>query len=203
LRSHENIDPMKNAILILFFAIASICELYASRSNDSIPTFSLEEISVYTQYPFTSDKEKKAYKQMEDDLRKVFPLVRLVREEYERVNKEMHLYDDKRRKAYLKWYEGYARENYMPLLSGFTVSQGRLFLKMIDRELGQSPYQLIKIYRNGFRALFWQGTAFLFRSNLNADYKPEENPMIEHILRKIKAEQDTSIVFDTIPGDNL
>ena len=162
---------------------------FAQSQGDTIAHFSLDEIVVFTEYHFRNDKERSEYIRLEHDLRKIYPLVKLVKTEYERVNAEMMLYDEKRRKAYLKWYENYARENYMPMLSGFSFAQGRLFLQMIDRELGQSPYNLIKMYRNGFRAVFGKAPAFMLRANLKADYKPEENPMVEHILRKIKTEE--------------
>ena len=51
-----------------------------------------------------------------------------------------------------------------------TISQGKLLLKLIDREIGQSSYQLIKEYKGGFNAVFWQGIARLFGSDLRKPY---------------------------------
>jgi len=175
---------------ILFLSLALI-SLVGKAESDSTYVFELGEITVFHEYPFKSDAERIEYLQLEKDMRKVYPLVLIVEKEYKRVNEEMELYDKKRRREYLKWYENYVREHYMPLLSGMTVSQGRLFLKLIDRETGQSPYRLIKTYRNGFRAIFWQGAAFLFNANLKTSYKPEDNPMVEDILKRIKAENHT------------
>lgn len=174
--------------------IALLCFLLVSlegkAEGDSTLVFELGEITVFSEYPFKNEAERLEYLKMETDIRKVYPLILIVGKEFERVNKEMELYDKKRRKEYLKWYEKYARDHYMPLLSGMTVSQGRLFLKLIDRETGQSPYHLIKTYRNGFRAIFWQGAAFFFNANLRTAYKPEDNPMLEDILKRIKAENN-------------
>jgi hypothetical protein len=156
--------------------------------NDSIKNVCLDEITVYKPYSFANSKEEKKFQELEKDIRAVYPLVQIVQKEYSRVNKEMLLYNEEERKKYLKWYESYAREHYIHYLSDLSIRQGKLFLKLIDRELNTSPYELIKTYRNGFRAIFWQGTAFLFTANLKTNYDATENPMIEYIIREIETE---------------
>jgi hypothetical protein len=148
----------------------------------------LGEVVVLQAYPFQHEKEERKYKELESDLRLVYPLLRIVRTEYARINHELSLYEGNREKEFLKWYEQYARENFMPYLSGLNPRQGRLFLKMISRELDNSPYDLIKEYRNGFRAVMWQGVAMIFFSNLKTNYDPHDNPMIEHIMARLDAE---------------
>ena len=125
---------------------------------------------------------------MESDLLLIYPLILTIRKEYERINKELNFYEGDREKEFLRWYENYARENYMPYLSGLNSRQGRLFLKLVSRELDHTPYDLIKQYRNGFRAIIWQGVAMVFFTNLKSDYDALEQPMIEHIMRKLDAE---------------
>lgn len=162
----------------------------AQDSVDSIAVnLNLGEIVIYDQYTFKDTKEEKEYQQLEDDLRTVYPLLKLVRSEYARINKELEAYyEGEREKEFLKWYEKYARESYMHHLSVLNVRQGRLFLKMVSRELDISPYELIKKYRNGFRAVVWQGAAHVFLANLKTEYHPDKNPMIEHIMRKLESE---------------
>lgn len=179
---------MKHTINIL--ALVLLLALGVKAQTDTVRSFMLGEVWVFQAYPFANAEERKAYAGLENDIRKVYPLLKLVRDEYNRVNKEMHLYDSKKQKAYLKWYEQYARKNYMPLLASFNAEQGKLFLLLIERELGKSPYQLIKEYRNGFRALFWQGAAFSFSTNLKTRYKASEYPMIEHIMQRMNAEEN-------------
>jgi hypothetical protein len=180
--------------IILLLILTFIVKSNAASYNDSIPNIILNELTIYASFPFKNEKEEDAYKKLESDIRKVYPLIQLIKTEYLRVNKEMMLYDEKKQKEYLKWYEKYARDNYMPYLNDLSISQARLFLKLIDRELNETPYALIKRYRNGFRAIFWQSAAFVFTTNLKSNYKPADNPMIEHIMQRIEAEEISSRV---------
>lgn len=166
-----------------------VAGLKLAAQGDSIALkLEIGEILVIQPYQFKNEKEEKHYKELENDLRLVYPLIRIVRKEYARVNHELSLYEGNREKEFLKWYEQYAKDNFMPYLSGLNSRQGRLFLKLISRELDHSPYDLIKEYRNGFRAVMWQGVAMIFLSNLKTNYDPEANPMIEHIMTRLDAE---------------
>ncbi|MBN2807140.1 MAG: DUF4294 domain-containing protein [Prolixibacteraceae bacterium] len=178
---------LKKYGFLMLLLIQALGDLWGQ--SDSIAlNIELGEVVVFQAYPFQHEKEERKYREMESDLRLVYPLIRIVRTEYARINHELSLYEGDREKEFLKWYEQYARENFMPYLSGLNPRQGRLFLKMISRELDNSPYDLIKEYRNGFRAVMWQGVALVFFSNLKTNYAPEENPMIEHIMTRLDAE---------------
>jgi hypothetical protein len=114
----------------------------------------------------------------------------------------MELYEGKRQKEFLKWYKGYVKENYMHNLSGLNHRQGRLLLKLISRQVGETPYHLIEEYLNGFHAAIWQITSHLFLANLKVDYKPEENPMIEHIMVEMEANRDV-VAINEIMNDRM
>ena len=176
--------------MLMFVLMGSLA--FAQEPVDSIPTpsFDIGEIEVFGQYEFTSKREEKKYDQLEEDMRVVYPFLKLVVTEYERVNKEMKLYDEKKRKEYLKWYEKYVYNNYIGYLVDFTPRQGRLTLKLINLELEESPFTLVKEYRNGFRAALWQGAAMLLGANMNSEFSEKELPMVKHILRKLKADAE-------------
>jgi hypothetical protein len=186
---------MKRYFLVWFLVLLSGLSLFAQEEKQEVyPNFTLGDIVVFKEYSFKNSKEEKKYKELEADLRVVYPLLQIVRSEYERINKEMGLYNPKSQKDFLKWYENYANENFKPLLGQLNAQQGRLFLKLISRELDTTPYNLIKKYRNGYSAMVWQFTARMFMANLRVDYEEEKNPMIEHIMRKLDAEHLTAAV---------
>ncbi|MFA9390686.1 MAG: DUF4294 domain-containing protein [Prolixibacteraceae bacterium] len=163
--------------------------LSAQEINDSLlVSFDLGEIVVFEEYPYKNQKEENEFKQLEEDLYVVYPLVQIVRKEYARINKDLSLYHGTNDKEFMKWYENYAKDNYMQYLSDLNPRQGRLFLKLISRELNYTPYELIKEYRNGFRAVLWQGAARFFLANLKIEYDKEEYPMIEYLIKKFDAE---------------
>jgi len=63
------------------------------------------------------------------------------------------------------------------------INQGKMLLKLIDRECNQSPYELIKAYRGSLTAFFWQGVARIFGSNLKAEYDGNDrDKIVERII---------------------
>ena len=71
-----------------------------------------------------------------------------------------------------------------------TVNQGRILLKLIDRETGNTSYELVKELRGTISAVFWQTIARLFGSDLRAQYDPKgEDKLIERVVRMIETGQ--------------
>lgn len=158
-------------------------------SRDSILHINLGIIELIGPYPFKNKREEKKYNQFEKDVLKTYPLALIVGSELKIVNAQIESsYSDKtRRKIYIKWYEKYVYKTYIDSLKSLNVQQGRLLLKLIHRETGKTPYDLIKSYRGGFQAVLWQSLAFMAGANLNSTYDAEENKMIEHIIQRYKS----------------
>jgi len=158
-------------------------------SHDSILHVNLGTIEMVGLYSFKNKKEEKKYNQLEADVLKTYPLALIVSSELKIVNAEFenNYSDQAKRKVYIKWYQKYVYKTYLDTLKTLNAHQGRLLLKLIHRETGKTPYDLIRSYRGGFNALFWQSMAFMAGANLNSRYEPEENVMIEHIIRRYKS----------------
>jgi len=156
--------------------------------HDSILHFNLREIEIIPPYKFTSKRQEKKYNQLELDLLKTYPLALIVGSELKLVNHELDsVYTNKsERKKYINWYQKYVYKTYIDSLKKLNLQQGRLLLKLIHRETGKTPYELIKSYRGVLNAVFWQSAAFLFGANLNSSYNAEDDAMIEHIIRRYK-----------------
>jgi len=157
-------------------------------SHDSVFHVNLSEVEIISHFPFKNKRQEKKYNQLEKDVLKVYPLALIVGSELKLVNSELDsIYTDKtKRKVYIKWYQDYVYKTYIDSLKTLDVRQGRLLLKLIHRETGKSPYELIKSYRGGFNAMLWQSAAFMFGANLNSRYDPEDDAMIEHIIKRYK-----------------
>lgn len=88
------------------------------------------------------------------------------------------------REKYLKEYEKRLFREFEKPLRGLTFSQGRLLLKLLDRELGQTSYYVIKNYRGGAAAGFWQGVAKIFGSDLKKPYdRFGEDKIVEELVQ--------------------
>jgi hypothetical protein len=97
---------------------------------------------------------------------------------------------DNERKKYLAHYEKEIFKRYEPELRKLTINQGRLLLKLIDRECNSTSYDLIKSYRGSVSAFFWQGIARIFGSNLKSEYDASGNDrIVERVILLVEAGQ--------------
>ena len=79
------------------------------------------------------------------------------------------------------------KKQYGPELTNLTITQGRLLIKLIDRETNNTSYDLIKQFRGSFTAFVWQSVARVFGENLKDEYNAnEEDKYIEEILIRIE-----------------
>ena len=84
---------------------------------------------------------------------------------------------------YVKTIEKRIVKQYTPLIKRMTLYEGKIFCKLIDRETEFTAYQIIKDFRGGFVAGFWQGLARIFGNNLKLEYEREgEDKMLEQIV---------------------
>ena len=89
-----------------------------------------------------------------------------------------------RKDRYISQVQAELFKNYEGALHQMTISQGALLLKLIDRETGQSSYSIIKEYKNGLAAGFWQGIAKFFDNDLKSRYDPEgEDRLTEELVQ--------------------
>ena len=158
-------------------------------SHDSILHVNLGTIEIIRPYQFKNKRQEKKYNQLEVDVLKTYPLALIVSSELKIVNAAYeNIYTNQsKRKTYIKWYQNYVYKTYIDTLKTLNIKQGRLLLKLIHRETGKTPYELIKSYRGGLNAFFWQSAAFMFGANLNSSYNPEDDLMIEHIIRRYRS----------------
>ena len=95
-----------------------------------------------------------------------------------------------RRKKYMKKVEEELKAEFTGELKKLTIKQGIILVKLIDRETGNTSYDLIKQLRGSFSAFIWQSLARLFGSNLKLEYDPYgEDAMIEEIVQLIETGQ--------------
>jgi hypothetical protein len=82
--------------------------------------------------------------------------------------------DTKRRdkKAYIKMIEKELFRKYGPELKKLSISDGRVLIKLIDRETDYTSYELIDELKGSVSAFFWQGVARVFGNNLKTPYDP-------------------------------
>ena len=89
----------------------------------------------------------------------------------------------KEQKAYIRQVYHEIKEEYTPILKRMTRTEGRVLLKLIDRETEYTAYEVLREFRGGFVAGFWQSVSRIFGQDLKSEYDAEgEDRMIEQII---------------------
>jgi hypothetical protein len=160
------------------------------RDGEVLPEVDIKEVVVVGRDKKTSQRAfYRRYDRLTYNLRKVYPYAIVVREKLFEVNQDLSgLPNDKERKKYIKDFEKSIFGEYEDDIRDMTITQGRLLLKLIDRETRNTSYDLIREYRGGLSAAFWQGIARIFGTNLKEQYDPfGADALIEVIVLEIEA----------------
>ncbi|TAJ14183.1 DUF4294 domain-containing protein [Marinilabiliaceae bacterium JC017] len=152
--------------------------------TDTMPHINLHEIKIVTPWRFKNKRQHIRYSKLLRNIRITLPYARMASQKLNAINQHLSTMEtEKERKAYLKKAEKELFKEFEKPLRKLTFSQGRLLIQLIDRETGDTSYNLIKEYKGGFSAFFWQSIARLFGSNLKSEYDAEgDDKMIEHII---------------------
>jgi ribosomal protein L14E/L6E/L27E len=158
--------------------------------GDTIPVIPLREVNIYSWKLLDAKQARKMTKLMKN-VKIVYPYARLAGiklDEYEEVL--MQAADDRERRRIMKQAEDESEAEYGQELRDLTISQGKILIKLIDRETGESSYDLVSDLRGEFRAVFYQAFARIFGYNLKIKYDPEgEDKDIEMIVLMIESGQ--------------
>lgn len=159
--------------------------------GDSIPNMTLHEFYKTAPKTFKNERQKNKYNKLVRDVRYVFPYAKLTRQ----ILIETHDYletieDEKEKKRHIKAVEKGIRKQYEPTVRKITKTQGKLLVKLIDRECGQTSFEMIKAFLGPVKANMYNVLSTLFGNNLRKHYDPEgEDREIEQIVRKVESGQ--------------
>ena len=132
---------------------------------------------------FKSKKQERYYWKLVRDVKKTLPLAKEIRRAVMETYEYMEtLPDTKSRERHMKAVEKGLKEQYTARMKKLTFSQGKLLIKLVNRECNQSSYQLVKAFMGPFKAGFYQTFAALFGASLKKEYHPEDDDkLIERI----------------------
>lgn len=159
--------------------------------GDSIPHVIMPVLYKYPPLRFKNDKERDRYNRLVANVKKLLPYARLAKitviETYEVLET---MPTKEARAAHVRRVEADLRKTYTPVLKRLTRSQGRLLVKLIDRECGQTGYKITQAFIGAFKANVYQGVAALFGQSLNKRYDPEgDDRYTERVVRLVESGQ--------------
>lgn len=167
---------------------------YIIIQGDSIPQKSiyLDEVMILDKLSFKSKEERRRYLILGRKTLKVYPYAKLAADRLNALNTRLQSLDKKRdKKKYAKKVQKYIEEEFSEELKKLTRTEGQILVKLIHRQTGKTTFDLIKELRSGWRAFWFNSTAYLFNISLKREYDPEnveEDYLIEDIL--IRASQN-------------
>ncbi len=174
--------------------------------GDTIPheAIDLDEVVILGRLKFKDRLARRKYLILRRKTRKVYPYAKLASDRLTTLNERLEGINTKRsKKKYIKMLQKYMEEEFTAELKKLTRTEGQILVKLIHRQTGKTMFDLVKEYRSGWRAFWYNNTAKLFKISLKKEYDPitvEEDYWIEDILQRsfqsnILEEQKTALDF--------
>lgn len=184
---------MKSRVVILFMLLVLVAQSGVSQrrargfwhqewtveGGDTIPLVHILPIYKYHRKP-----DMRRYMRLINQVKKCYPLAKQARIEMEQMERQLLAVKDKKEQEKLaKELQRRLIKKYTPVILKMTISEGKVLLKLIDRETEYTAFQIIKDFRGGFVAGFWQMFAKMFGNNLKLEYEPEtKDRVLEQIV---------------------
>ena len=157
--------------------------------GDTVPLIDMRAFTVIPPAKFVNYNELLKYEKLVYRVRKVYPYAKLAAKklmEFEKVLDTIHT--KRERKQFIKKAEKELEAQFGDEIRNLSFSQGKILIKLIYRETGNSTYDIVRELRGNFTAFIWQTMATLFGYDLKTTYDPEnEDKMIEQIVLMIDA----------------
>jgi hypothetical protein len=156
--------------------------------GDTLLLSTIDEVYIFPARRFSSNWEYRRYRRLIRNVKKAYPYAILAKQKFDEISAHFEtLNSEKAKKAYIKQVEKEIKDEFEDDLKKLTITQGRILIKLIDREIGETSYDLLKELRGSFSAFFWQAIARLFGTNLKSEFDPlGEDRLINEIVLMIE-----------------
>ena len=153
---------------------------WAVENGDSIAVIHITPVRKYARKP-----DMRRYARLVRAVKRVYPIAEEAKVLMATMESELlALPNKKQQKVYINGIEKRLIREYTPVLKKMTIYDGRVLLKLIDRQIDDTAYEIIKEFRGGFEAGLWQALAKMFGNNLKTDYDPDKDDiLLEQIVR--------------------
>ncbi len=154
-----------------------------NNNGEIMPWIVLNEVTVLERRLYKSKEDYDNFRRLRYNVLKVLPYARFAGQRYRQLERDLALTADKRKqKALVKGCEKEIKDLFNRDVKNMTISQGEVLIKLIDRETGNSSYNLVKDMKGNVSAFLMQSVARVFGHDLKSQYDPEEERDIESII---------------------
>ena len=157
--------------------------------GDTLPYYKLREVQVVESWSLLTKAEIKKNQKLIRNVKLMLPYAKTAKQKLDELETQAAGLPAKKRKELMKQAEKEIEAQYKEELKHYTFSQGKVLLKLIDRETGSTSYVLVNELRGKLRASFYQTFAKMFGYNLKSHYDPQNNKedeLIERIVRSVE-----------------
>ncbi len=191
---------MKQFIPLLLFVLTICVGAYSQDTTkqvfktqiidgDTVTLVDLNAVVIFPPVKLENKRQTVRFDRLVYNIKKVYPYAKLAGERLRFYKSVIDtIPSEKARKSYLKKAEKELQAQFGDQIRDLTFSQGKILIKLIYRETGNSTYDIVKELRGGFTAFVWQTLARIFGYDLRSDYDPAGNDVIiEQIVQMIEA----------------
>jgi len=159
--------------------------------GDSIQYMEMSNVYVYPEPTFKNKRQQQAYTRLVKNVKRVLPLAKEVRQMLiETAEYTETLPTQKERDEHLKRVEAAIVKQYKPQMKKLTFSQGKLLIKLVDRECHSTAYEAMQAFIGPVRSGMWQAFAWMFGASLKKGYDAEGvDRLTERVVLMVEAGQ--------------
>lgn len=144
------------------------------KNNELVPASYMEWCWVRAPYPKEKWKKRQEWTRLRNAIYVTYPYAKRAGAIMNDINSKLAgITDKEERKKYIKSREAELKKEFTQPLSDLSVYQGKVLMKLINRQTGNNCYEIIKEYKGGLTARFYQTVAFFFNSSLKQPYNPQ------------------------------
>lgn len=154
--------------------------------GERMPWVLIPEVVISRPQVFSSPEARAKYERLRHNVIKVLPYAKFAQDRYEQLYRDLAMTSNRREQRRLvRNCETEIKDMFNREIKNLTISQGEILIKLIDRQTGNSSYEVVRELRGGVTAFFYQSIAKVFGHNLKNHYDPRQEREIESILRSL------------------
>lgn len=153
-------------------------------NGNYIPYIGIRAVYIFAPLEFKSEKEKRKYDKLVRNFKKVYPFARFARMKFAQINYDIsQMKTEEERQKYIETIDKSLKVQFKAPLEDLTVSQGKLLIKLIDRETGNTTFEVVKQLKGTFTAFVYQSIARIFGTSLKQEY--DSDGVDKHLERLV------------------
>lgn len=156
-------------------------------NGEVVPWFPIKEVVITRAREWKNEQERLKYLRLKRNILRVLPYAIYAQKRYEQLDRDLIMANNrKEERRLIKSCEDEIKLKFNREIKNLTISQGEILIKLIERQTGNTSYELLKDIKGSMTAIIYQGLASIFGHNLKNTYDPQEDFEIENIIREIE-----------------